>query len=356
MLITRVEQLTPAWLTQRLTARGVLRRGAVVGVAVVAHASPAGATADTMSLALTYSDDAAGPVPGRLFLKIAKPDLHPEVLAAGRREVAFYRAMAAATGPVPLPRCYDALDDGRAGHFHLLLDDLSATHFRRPHPIPPSPRHCELLVESLAHLHAYWWESPRLGGELGALDDERLRHERRRRLEATVPAFLDFLGDALLPAQREMYRRVLASPLLSRREARRQRGERITLVHGDVHVGNCLLPHDPARGGVTLIDWQRWEIAVGTDDVACFIARHWSPQRRAALERPLVHRYHRHLTAHGVRGYDWRQCWDDYRGSVALMTLVPIGQFRREQHPAAIWSGLENSSAAYQDLRCAELL
>ena len=41
---------------------------------------------------------------------------------------------------------------------------------------------------------------------------------------------------------------------------------------------------------------------------------------------------------------------------MTLMILVPIGQFRRRQHHAVIWSGLENSSAAYQDLRCAELL
>jgi hypothetical protein len=105
-----------------------------------------------------------------------------------------------------------------------------------------------------------------------------------------------------------------------------------------------------------LIDWQLWEVNVATNDLAFLMAHKWSPYRRAALERSLLQEYHERLTSHGVANYDWDTCWRDYRESVILMTLVPIGQFRRKQHPAVIWTGLENIMAAFQDLSCEELL
>ncbi len=356
VLITDVGQITPEWLTDKLRAGGVLHGGEVSQVTVVSQASNRGIFANTASLAARYSEDASGSAPARLFLKMSKPGLHAELLAKGQREVSFYQAMAVAPQSFPLPGCYDAVYDAETGHSHLLLDDLSETHFQKPYPLPPSPGHCEMVVEGLARLHAHWWDSPRLRTELGGLGVEGAAGERHRRLAETFPGFMDFLGDALLPAQCRMYEQILASPLLSRREERCRETRRVTLLHGDPHPGNFMLPKDSDRGQVILVDWHLWEMNVATDDLAFLIAHQWSPHRRAALEKPLLQQYHRHLIARGVENYDWPDCWDDYRGSVAVMTLVPIGQFRRKQHPAVLWSGLETSTAAFQDLNCAEVL
>ena len=57
-----------------------------------------------------------------------------------------------------------------------------------------------------------------------------------------------------------------------------------------------------------------------------------------------------------IRNYSWNRFWDDYRESVILATLISVGQFRRKQHPALIWHGLECSSTAFHDLNCEELL
>ncbi|MCI0393844.1 MAG: ecdysteroid 22-kinase family protein [Chloroflexi bacterium] len=46
------------------------------------------------------------------------------------------------------------LEAETAGPCHVLMDDLSESHFQRPLPIPPSNHHCTLIVESLAQLHA----------------------------------------------------------------------------------------------------------------------------------------------------------------------------------------------------------
>jgi hypothetical protein len=37
------------------------------------------------------------------------------------------------------------------------------------------------------------------------------------------------------------------------------------------------------------------------------------------------------------------------------MTLIPIGQFRRQSPAGIIWFGLQDSTAAFMDLHCEEL-
>jgi hypothetical protein len=355
-LITHPEQVTPAWLTAKLVDRGVLQQGAVASVSIVTSTANQSHLSHTAALAVAYTEEVHDPVPRHLFLKLSKPDVHPEIFAWCRREVRFYLSARQVATPLPLPRCYDAVYDEEAARSHILLDDVSATHFQVLRPIPPSPPYCVLLVNSLAQLHAQWWESTRLATDFGETCDEAALQANRQRLEATLPHFLDFLGDALLPTQRRLYERILASPLLERRDQRCRTGHRVTLLHGDTHVGNCLLPRDPACQQVLWIDWQLWEVNVATDDLAYFMAHQWSPARRAAFEQPLLRHYHERLTAAGVVNYDWHDCWRDYRESVILMTLVPIGQFRRHQPPMVIWTGLEHITAAFEDLQCEELL
>ena len=48
-----------------------------------------------------------------------------------------------------------------------------------------------------------------------------------------------------------------------------------------------MLPRDMSKHQVILIDWQLWDINVGAIDLAFLMALHWSPQRRALLEKAL---------------------------------------------------------------------
>ena len=132
--------------------------------------------------------------------------------------------------------------------------------------------------------------------------------------------------------------------------------KQVTLIHGDAHTGNILLPRDETKHDVVLIDWQLWDINVGAIDLAFLMALHWPPNRRAVLEESLLHRYHAHLLKCGVEGYGWQALWNDYRESVIIMSLIPIGQFRRNSPAGVIWFGLQDSLAAFEDLDCAEML
>jgi hypothetical protein len=42
--------------------------------------------------------------------------------------------------------------------------------------------------------------------------------------------------------------------------------------------------------------------------------------------------------------------------SVMIMVLLPIGQYRCQGPAGVIWFGLQDSTAALEDLNCAELL
>jgi hypothetical protein len=347
--------LTPAQLTAILSTCGVLEKGRVTLIDWDTQTFNQGYTSQVALLKPHYSKGSAGKRPANLFYKHSRTDTHPEIQARGRREVEFYRAMGSLPPTGAIPACYYAAAD-EAGEAGLILEDLSPTHMQRPLPIPPSNRLCELIVESLAQLHAQWWNHPDLGTRIGARLTEEQARQSRLRLEGTFPQFVDYLGDALLPAQRGILERTLASSYLTRLAERLSGLRQVTLIHGDAYTGNLMLPRDPLAQRVVLVDWHLWDIHIATFDLAFLIALHWNTTRRAILEIPLLRHYHAQLAALGVENYPWVDFWNDYRLGVILMTLIPIGQFRRGSPAGVVWFGLQDSLAAFGDLNCAELL
>lgn len=323
------EQMTPEWLTEKLQAKAALQQGEVIQIEAGSEIFNQGFIANITKIKVRYSDDATGVLPENLLLKSAKSDLHPELVHRGSHEAKFYEAITGLTNSFPIPTCYSVEYDESTHQAHILMEDLSATHFQRPLPLPPSSRHCEMIVDSLAQLHAIWWNSPLLGKEIG----ERLTLEKsiamERRMIDTIPSFFDYLGDALLPQQRRAIEQVIASDFLTRLSQRLYDMRQITLIHGDAHTGNLMLPRDVNKHQVILIDWQLWDTNVGAIDLAFLMALHWSPQRRALLEEALLRRYHARLLALGVNNYEWQDLWNDYRESVIIMSLIPIGQLRQ---------------------------
>src|SRR5262249_11144689 len=188
MVLQAATQLTPALLAQILTDDGALEAGRVTQVDRGTDSFNKGYVSNVASLTVMYSADAAGKLPDRLFLKMSRPDVHPELLMRGWHEVEFYKAMTQLAPGWGLPHCYQALAEEN-GPSHILMDDLSVTHFQKPLPIPPSNRHCEMIVQSLADLHALWWNHSRLGNGLGERLTQAQSLESRQRLESTLPDF-----------------------------------------------------------------------------------------------------------------------------------------------------------------------
>jgi aminoglycoside phosphotransferase (APT) family kinase protein len=348
-LIASAAEVTPEWLTAVLRTRGLLARGCVT--AVTPGDAQATFATTVWRLRVAYSGVTAADAPERLFLKVAGPaapgDPPSEFV---RREHRFYTVVAPLMDPGFAIPCYDAAYDDATGAAHLLLKDIRETHVACSDPEGVAGR----AVDVLAELHAFWWDHPRLGVDIGQYPTQEERRQDVRGAEESTIAFMDACGDALAATWRSTYERVLAA--LPSLYARHATGRNLSLAHGDAHLGNFLFPHGPGVGRTHAIDWQFWHPTIGGTDLAFMIATHWVPETRRCLERPLLEQYYRGLLERGVHGYAWDACWDDYRLSVILVSIfIPVWQWSL-WHWAPNLPEVEASMTAYEELGCEELL
>jgi hypothetical protein len=352
-VITGAKRITPDWLTRLLRDRGVIDRGTVTAVSV--RTSRSTSVSDLVWLEVQYSANSPDSAPARLLLKVSKPSHDPEQLSKfAKNENEFYTRLAPGMVDPPLVRCYDAVYAPETGRSHILMDDLSETHLQPEWPVPPSRAHCEQAVDCLAHVHASWWEDPRLGKGIGELFSEQALEDAFHWTTQKVGQFMSFMGDRLSAERCRTLETTL--PFLPRVWRRFTKNKNLTIVHGDAHHWNFLYPQDPGKGRVYLIDWALWNIRPGTNDLAYMIALSWYPERRALWEKDLLGRYHAGLVANGVAGHDWNSCWRDYRLAVTSQMFTPIGQWANKIPARVWWPNLEKAISAFQDLGCAELL
>ncbi len=345
--------VTPEWLTKVLRDQGHLEDGRVTAV----HLKTTRSTAVSLvaHLEVQYTADAAASVPSQLFLKTSRPDLIAAFPLRGQKEVAFYTRIAAAMLAPLVVRCYDAVYAPETQKFHLVLEDMSASHFQATiWPLPPLQAQCVQAIDGLAQLHAHWWDHAGLAQDMGARPTEASMQQGFHWVEHTLPEFLDFLGDRLSRQRRAVYEHVLRVAPLLRQRLLADHG--LTLVHGDAHVWNFLFPRNVDTDTVRLIDWEGWSMGLGTVDLAYMMALHWYPERRARLEQPLLRRYHTQLLTHGIVGYDWEACWYDYRLAAIRNLFIPMRQWAAKLWPAIWWGHLERALLAFEDLQCRELL
>ena len=355
-LITDITQVTPEWLSGVLRENGRLPQGEAVNVTCTKQKKTF--TSTVTHLEASYSVDTPQTAPRRLFLKMSRSPAEPGDFDEDhfRKEVDFYTVVALAMPhPSSIP-CNSAVYSSEEAACHLLLDDVAQTHFQTEHPLPPSDDQCERAINRLAQFHAFWWDHPRLGKDIGDFPTRDERKKGYSDAQKHTHDFMDFLGDRLSTARRDVYDAVLeALPHLSERQ---QQMKNITLVHGDAHLWNFVFPRDRAANDVYMIDWQFWHPTIGGTDLAFMIAREWYPERRRRLEERLIKQYHRVLLECGVTGYDWIACWRDYRLSVIQVSLfIPVWQWSLfKAGPGWWWSGLERAMLAFEDLQCTELL
>ncbi len=355
-VIYAIDQVTPEWLTRALRVNGYLERGEVIAL----RSGGQGSTTvggpgfqPSHRLEVSYSGNASPEAPRRLYLKVGGG---PRDEGAGRREVEFYASIASAMALSPGLPCYHAACDSESGAYHLLLEDVSETHFTVEREAPAPKPDVERMLDLLAGFHAHWWAHSWLENRLEWVDRPLIDG----RDDVDFAGFVDYLGDRLSAERRGIYEQVLASlPGLLRQ--RLELGANLTLVHDDAHVWNFMLARDPERNRVYLVDWEQWGASAGPHDVAYMIALFWYPERRARMERDLVRRYHRRLLEHGVVSYDWDACWSDYRLFAVRNLMVPLWAWERARQGGRTWGfhrwmQLEKAMLAFQDLGCAELL
>ncbi|MHA2183268.1 MAG: phosphotransferase, partial [Promethearchaeota archaeon] len=345
--------------------KGIISEGKVIKI--IEKKSQQTTTSMVHFLELQYSkDEQIEPVSLEIVVKITK--LTGSVKILGDLESKFYSIIAESMDKKPIPLCYDAASSSITGLSHKILENLSNTHEAIPlylnFHLPPSKRYCEMAIDSLAELHAFWWDHPKLKDFLkyshvfytfkeasfneqdifNWFDDQKILLKR----------FLDFLGDRINGKTKEWYNRI-SSKFPQVANERLKKGN-LTVIHGDAHFWQFFYPKDidNEKYKAILSDWQFWSIGVGAQDLAYMIGMFLYPENRDMMEKELIKRYHNNLVKFGVKNYSWDECWDDYR----LFNLLNIYRILWWWNIGVRywWAQLNTSMYTIEDLNCMELL
>jgi aminoglycoside/choline kinase family phosphotransferase len=307
-----VEGWTPGLLTELLrqqrpevevTAVNVVERN-LYGEGMVS-------TAARITLDLDYA--APTDLPQRVMVKIAQTVLAAQPLY--ENEVAFYTKLRPELD-VEAPRAFGGGFDPESGTFALVMEDLRQRGVRFPNVTMDVPlESIRDLIDTLARLHARYWQSPRFAVDLNWVQTHMagsLHHMFHN--PAYVPA------NIAERVQTEQFKREMVQRLgLSvdqlydgfRAVQAHQATLPQTIVHGDTHIGNTFLLPD-GRGG--LLDWQLCVRGYCLHDVGYLIATGLTVQDRRQNERDLLDHYLDRLKAHGVADAPSReQVWTEYR-------------------------------------------
>jgi hypothetical protein len=90
-----------------------------------------------------------------------------------------------------------------------------------------------------------------------------------------------------------------------------------TLIHNDVQGGNLLVAEDGEQS-LAILDWQLTTPARPGPDLAGFLVGHLETTERRRHENRLLEMYYSVLIQHGITGYSFEQCWDDYRTALVM--------------------------------------
>lgn len=355
-VITNLEQVTPEWLTAVLSQSRALTTGDVTSFTA---SSGGGHWSSNAQLNLTYSDNSLGDCPTHLFLKMVDTDTGGGEFFLPS-EVTYYTRDYTDLPDAPLVRCYDGAYDPAQNRYHLLLDDMSATH-KAAYDLQPTLAHGQALAEGLAIMHAHWWGEARLK-QIGAAFHDAAHLRRFVAIgEPGIPHVQSHFGAMLKPHWPALIQQIFAQ-LPGALAARAQDKTHMTLIHGDANPGNMLVPKVGERP-LYLIDQQPfdWSITTwsGAFDLAYVMALYWETDLRRELETAVLRHYHHTLLERGVQGYTWEQLFDDYRLCVALTVPIAVEYMRGGGDPD--WNefryGLVSRTlTAFDDLQCMQLL
>ena len=270
-------------------------------------------TAARAFLDVDYAAGSPAGLPRHLVLKLGRS---PDVMIGPlyRNEVQFYNVLRPELTDIEAPFTLGGSYDPATQAFALLLEDLTDRQARFPNVLTPvTLDEVRAILDVLARVHARYWQSPRLTGDLAILETHT---------EGELASFMhDFVPHAIQQEidtenfKREMVARLRTTGDELRRGVARLHQHQQTLphtvLHGDTHIGNTyLLP----GGRAGLLDWQLTVRGHHMHDVNYLITTALPIDVRRDNERALLAFYLERLKEHGVAdapGFD--ETWDEYR-------------------------------------------
>jgi hypothetical protein len=354
VIITSINQIKAKWLTGVLRDSGVLVSGEVESVEFgLDH----GNWSTNAALTLTYSDNASGLLPQHLFLKMVDTDTGDGEYFTDS-EVRYYRRDYVDVPNAPLLRCFDAAYSAEKHRYHLLLEDVSATHLIAASK-KPTLEYGLALAEGLATLHARWWGEGRLEEAGQSLHTVQHIQDFIAIAEPGADPILNRFAPELKPHWPQLLRQLFTHhPQAIIKRIRNPNG--FTIIHGDVGHSNVLVPRAADRP-IYIIDRQPfdWSLTVwlGVYDLAYAIVLDWDIPVRRQHEIALLRAYHTKLIAEGVADYSWENLVQDYKLCAAMGAYIATEYCRggvNERWVDTWLPMLKRALTACDDLNCAD--
>jgi hypothetical protein len=321
----RPEDLSAAYLNELV---GDLRPGLqvisadIVGIKSYGDADNLASvsTSAQVKLDVRYGGRSFPHLPQKLLAKVSFADdvgcSNPILDAEFDNEVLFYNRLRQELD-IETPLGLGGRYDSENKRFVLLMEDLSP---RAPH-INSMMDDDDLsivraVLDTLARLHAHYWESPRFKTDLSWV-----QNQVEGSLETLFAGFLR--AHIVKELSREKFKREFAQQM-GTTEAKLFAGTRAlkrhqamlpqTILHGDAHFANTYsLPS--GMGGV--LDWQVSARGFLMHDVGYFIQTALSVEARRKNERELLAFYRERLCAYGVTNApDLESLWLEFRRSM----------------------------------------
>ena len=314
--------ITAEWLTEALREGGWLPRGRVSAVDVGDIGVGRGYISQAVRVTPTY-EGADGNAPASLVAKVPTFVQVPEYLTPWtamiiETEIDWYRE-ASAECPARIARCYGGVHEHRTS-YALLLEDLGDLGTLSQTDSCP-PERAPLVVKTLARMHAHWWESERLREWTWLPSTERQAAINAPLVQGGWEAFAERIVPRVDPAFAPVGERLVRDwgTLYERGAA-----SGATLIHGDFRIENFLFGEPGTAEELAILDWQIAGYGSGPHDLAYFIAQGFDPEKRTAVSDDLLALYHATLLEHGVTGYSFEQCRDDYRLGLLASMFIPL--------------------------------
>jgi thiamine kinase-like enzyme len=319
-------------------------------------------SASHVKLALQYDANPGNVLPTRMFVKTSIDDMRaalPSGYAENLQgdlgaalyigEVRAFNEVVPGTG-VEAPTVYASALGDRPDLFYLFMDDLVADGAFCPtvtHPLTVDQ--VAKLIAELAKLHARYWESPRMEGDLAWTAQANKGPSKDFLRENDGPTLFDI--EFAVPFKAAILKSAgLDVPSLQKAFFLRQRALKKmpqTIVHGDAHPGNIYVKAD---GSVGMIDWQLVRKAPWTHDISYLIAGALSTEDRRAFERDLLAGYRQSLIDLGlaqVPSHD--DLWEGQRNCPAwgltMWGITPVVFYSEEE----MGSSMNRFAAAWRD-------
>jgi thiamine kinase-like enzyme len=346
------ESITADWLT------AVLCRG-VAGASVTDFriTDRSDGSSNRARIYLTYND--AGQhsgLPPTVFCKGAltlKNRVLMGLSTGGLGETMFFRKVRNRLD-IETPQHIHAAFDPKSYAYIVVMKDLGAvTHFCNEKTVI-SRGHAEKIVETLAKVHAKFYQSPELGSETMPFKTwPQFWNLNLKNFAGWEPACDTAFGlaERVIPA-RLFKRRAEIWPATLASVERHTVLPKV-LVHSDVHLGNWYIA---SNGGMGLTDWQVVTIGHWSRDLVYSLSTALSIADRRAWFDDLLRLYLDRMVEYGAPKQSFAEALVNVRQQLMTalaywtITLVPTPDMPAMQPPAITYELISRISTAMDDL------